>query len=449
METSLEPRGDFDPVAYINDPSRTHMSLGLSRIRKLLSALGDPQDDLRFVHVAGTNGKGSTCAYISSILMDAGYRCGLFTSPYIERFNERIRIDGVDISDEDLEDATLTVKAAHDALDLPDDDDVTEFELITAVAFVYFKKMRCDVVVLEVGLGGRLDSTNVVIPEVCVITHIGLDHCAVLGESLEEIATEKAGIIKQGVPVVSAHQDPRAASVIEDVCRRKHCSLTFADPDPIEDSVMDFDGMSRMFTYKGVRYKTMLLGRYQELNASLAIETANVLRKGFDIDEKDIVKGIEDAKWVGRFEIEGLSPLVIVDGAHNPDGIEAFISSLDDACDALALNAKENTIFVIGILADKDYGSMLRSLLPYAKAFILYEPDNPRALSVDGSKGAIEDGMRILGISRKIEVMCAKSAQDAACKAMDIVSPEDIVCALGTLYSLSDIRSILRRRIVS
>ena len=209
----------FDPVAYINEPRWQASRLGLERIRALLDRLGRPQDDLRFVHMAGTNGKGSVCTYLASVLQAAGYRTGLFTSPFILRFEERIRVDGADVSRDDLTRATLLVREQAEALAAETGDHPTEFELMCAVALVHFRAAGCDLVVLEVGLGGRLDSTNVIdAPEACVITRIGLDHTALLGDTLAAVAGEKCGILKPGVPVASWPQEPEALEVVRAAC---------------------------------------------------------------------------------------------------------------------------------------------------------------------------------------------------------------------------------------
>lgn len=235
----------FDPVAYINEPRWRSMSLGLERIEELLAKLGNPQDTLRFVHVAGTNGKGSTCSFVSSILEESGYKVGLFTSPYIERFEERIRINGENISLQRLSEVTLKVKDAAEAMA----SHPTEFELMTAVAFTYFAEEKCDIVVAEVGLGGRLDSTNVIrTVEVCVFAPISYDHCALLGSTLYQIAGEKAGILKTGIPAVSAPQEQEAQRRLNEEADRCATSIRYVDASSIDGDTSDFsyDGFSHL-----------------------------------------------------------------------------------------------------------------------------------------------------------------------------------------------------------
>ncbi|MCI2241380.1 bifunctional folylpolyglutamate synthase/dihydrofolate synthase [Adlercreutzia sp. JBNU-10] len=381
---SAPDAGAFDPVAYINTPRWQASRLGLDRIRALLERLGRPQDALRFVHVAGTNGKGSTCAYLASVLQAAGLRTGLFTSPFILRFEERIRVDGADIPRDDLTRATLLVREQAEALEHETGDHPTEFELMCAVALVHFRAARCDIVVMEVGLGGRLDSTNVIdAPETCVIARIGLDHTALLGDTLAAVAGEKCGIIKPGAPVASWPQDPEADEVVRRACAAAGCKLvepdftqlqvsplelpsavpsvppvppaSAASPLPSHEPCEHVEGAEvtsasssqlqnvsretfvRHFAYKGARYETALLGSYQPANAALAIEAVGLLReRGWRIPDEAVRAGIAAARWPGRFEVVAATPLTIVDGGHNPQGARALADSLADLLSALS-----------------------------------------------------------------------------------------------------------------
>ncbi len=324
----------FDPIAYINEPRWSHSSLGLERIALLVDKLGHPERDLRFIHVAGTNGKGSTCAYISSILEHAGYRCGLFTSPYIERFEERIRVNGVDISLEELSRAAA-----------------------------------CDVVVMEVGLGGRLDSTNVIVPDLCVISRIGLDHTSILGDTIEKIAAEKAGIIKSGVPVVSCVQVPKAMDVIVRKCAEMGCTLATFGMDEVVDAGLDMDKGVRRFSFRDMDYETALLGSYQMMNAACAIASARAISQSYRIDERAIYEGIRDARWPARFEIAHMRPLVVIDGAHNPDGADMLARSLADLSSAIGYDPNARIAFVVGVLADKDYERIIMPVADLASSF--------------------------------------------------------------------------------
>ena len=309
---------DFDPIAYINTPHWQASRLGLERIRELLERLGRPQDRLKFVHVAGTNGKGSICAYLASILSAAGHRTGMFTSPYIERFEERIRVDGAMISPDELRDVTLAVREHAEAMAEETGDHPTEFELMTAVALEHFARCGCDIVVLEVGLGGRLDSTNVIdAPEACVIARIGLDHTALLGNTLAAIACEKAGIIKEGSAVVSWPQEPEAMAVIEHAAAEHGCELRMPDFAQLEEGAIRWeDGAPpfRPFSYKEwADLRTGILGSYQPQNATVALEAVDVLRgRGWRIPDEAVRVGVARTRWQGRFEI--------VEGGPRPTG---------------------------------------------------------------------------------------------------------------------------------
>ena len=290
----------FDPVKYINTPNWQQSRLGLERIRKLLELLGNPQKNLRFLHVAGTNGKGSTCAYLSQILIESGYKTGQFTSPYIYEFSERIRINNEMISDKDLTEITLRVKEAADKF--AEDDHPTEFELMTAVAFTYFDSQKCDIVVSEVGMGGRLDSTNVIEAEetvATVITTIDYDHMQFLGDTLERIAVEKAGIFKANVPIISVQQKPEVQKVLEDKAKELNCYICFCDFEDIKFEKVDLskENLMRRFKYKDNHFETKLLATYQPQNASIAIDTAKLIQDQFSqITNESIENGIENTE---------------------------------------------------------------------------------------------------------------------------------------------------------
>lgn len=442
----------FDPVAYINEPRWRESRLGLERIAELLDRMGRPQDRLRFVHVAGTNGKGSVCAFLASVLQEAGLRTGLFTSPYIIEFAERIRVDGRNIPEGDLRDVTLFVREHAEAMAAAGEDNEngegredgpghpTEFELMTAVAFEHFARAECDIVVCEVGLGGRLDSTNVIeAPAACVIARIGLDHTALLGNTLAEIACEKAGIIKPGAAVVSWPQEPEAMRVIEQVAAAQGCELVVADVpagaarrrlNEYNKGIDKGAALYREFEYGGREWRTQLLGSYQPANAALAIEALRVLRRrGWNIPDEAIARGIEDARWPGRFElVEAGPPPIVVDGGHNPQGAKALADSLRDVFPACA------AVFVMSVLADKDYRSMIREAAPLAKAFVCAQPLNPRALP--GSELAATVRECAPGIS----VVEAADFTQAMSEARRLAGLEDVICAFGSLYSIAGIK---------
>lgn len=441
---------DFDPIAYINTPRWQASRLGLERIRELLERLGRPQDRLKFVHVAGTNGKGSICAYLASILGAAGYRTGMFTSPYIERFEERIRVDGTMISPDDLRDVTLAVREHAEAMAEETGDHPTEFELMTAVALEHFARCGCDIVVLEVGLGGRLDSTNVIdAPEACVIARIGLDHTALLGNTLAAIAGEKAGIIKEGSAVVSWPQEPEAMAVIEHAAAEHGCELRMPDFAQLEEGAVKWeDGASpfRPFSYKEwTDLRTGILGSYQPQNATVALEAVDVLRgRGWRIPDEAARAGVARTRWPGRFEIVegGSSPdgfAIVVDGGHNPQGARALADSLAEVFPG------RKPVFVIGVLEDKDYPRMLEDVLPLGSAFVCVTPDNPRALPAHKLARAIRwTGQDLLGCSACVNPVVARDFEDAIRRARELADPDGLICAFGSLYSVAALKEAAR-----
>lgn len=427
---------DFDPIAYINEPRWQQSRLGLERITELLERMGRPQDRLKFVHVAGTNGKGSTCAYIASILQSAGYRTGLFTSPYIIEFAERIRVDGQNIPQDDLRDVTLFVRGHAEAMAEASGEHPTEFELMTAVAFEHFARQACDIVVCEVGMGGRLDSTNVIAPpEVAVIVRLGLDHTDFLGDTIEAIAHEKAGIIKPGSTVVSWPQDdPAAMEVIRAKAGECRCELIVPDFDGLLPSAIGEDG-TRTFFYDGRMFKTRLLASYQPYNAALAIEAAEALRRrGWDIAYRpDMTQGVYQAQWPGRFEVVSTGqPTIIVDGGHNPQGAAVLAESLRDAFPG------KRFVFLMSVLADKDYPAMIGEVLPLADAFVCATPPNPRALAAPDLARAIReqagDAVPVIEVADSFGEAMEKARQIAGL---------GTICAFGSLYSISEIKRAL------
>ena len=361
-------------LEYIHSINWCFCKPGLDRIERLCELLGDPQDSLKFIHVAGTNGKGSFCSMMSSILCKEGLKVGLFTSPYIRFFNERMCINGQPISDEELAEITIYVRPFADSME----DKPTEFELITAVGFEYFKRNKCDIVVLEAGMGGRLDSTNIISSAVLsVITGIALDHTAFLGDTVEKIAAEKAGIIKDGVPVMFGGDDKNAEDVIRKKADEKGSTLTVVDYDglcvksaTLEGSVFDFEER------RDVDIK--LLGTYQPRNASAVLKAVDILREnGMSISESSVRQGLSEARWIGRFEILSQTPLTIFDGAHNPQGIDSAVASIKQYF------GDEKVYVLTGVLRDKDYEYIATRLSEIAEKAFTLTPDNPRALSAE------------------------------------------------------------------
>lgn len=411
-----------EALAYIHSVNWTFCKPGLDRIRTLCEALGNPQKDLRFIHVAGTNGKGSFCAMTASVLSAAGYRTGLFTSPYIRTFNERMMVDGEMIAPEELAELTAFVRPIADGMT----DKPTEFELITAIAFLYFKRHGCDLVVLETGMGGRLDATNLIeTPLLTVITGIGLDHTAFLGDTVEAIAREKAGILKAGVPVVYGGDDP-AAPVIAAAAEEKRAPYYRVDYTSLTVTRYGLEGTR--FDYKGEQDLVLsLLGTYQPYNAAVVLTAVERLRcLGWDIPAAAVRQGLSTVVWPGRFEILSRDPLVIFDGAHNAQGITAAVDSIRRYFGA-------TPVYVLtGVLEDKDYTRIATELAGVAgRAFVL-TPDNPRALPGEKYAALLTD----LGVAAT-----AYPTVSAAFSAAKEAAGRDgvpLIC-LGSLYTYASL----------
>ena len=359
-------------LTYIHSVNWTFCKPGLERITALCTALGDPQKKLRFIHVAGTNGKGSTSAMLASILQSAGYRTGLYTSPYIRTFCERIRVDGENIPEDALATLTERIRPIADAME----DKPTEFELITALAFAYFAECRCDVVVLEVGLGGRLDSTNVIEnTALSIITGIDFDHTALLGNTIEEIAREKAGIIKAGRPVLFGGAEGVARNTVMGVASEKNAPFYTVDRSSYKEHEATLAGT--VFDY--LHYSNLrlpLLGAYQPYNATLVLTAIELLNQdGFGIGENAVRQGLANVRWPARFELLSLDPIVIYDGGHNPEGVRAAVASIKTYFGSQRVN------ILSGVMADKDKGEMIQTLKEVAARAFTVTPNNPRALA--------------------------------------------------------------------
>lgn len=427
-----------EAINYIETTHRFGRVLGLANIKRLLELLGNPQDDLKFIHVAGTNGKGSTCSYISSILKEAGYKTGLFTSPYLESFTERIRIDGENIDEVELAKITETIKEKIEIMVEEGGNHPTEFEIVTAMAIMHYSNQNVDFVVFEVGLGGRFDATNVIKkPLVSVITPIGLDHTDYLGDSIDKIAYEKAGIIKEGIPLVIYPQHEDARRVIEDVAEKAKAKVIKADVDSIRINSKSLDGQSFDAKVNGQLregLKISLVGEHQVKNALVALNVIDLIRKGgFEISKEDERRGLESARWPGRVEIFRGNPNVIIDGAHNLDGA----NSLNDVIDDYLKDEKIN--LVIGMLRDKDVDGVLRLLLPKVKGVIATRPDSDRSLSV------IEMKDRIHSIDPEKKVDCIENIDEAVEAAIRGSKGETVLCA-GSLYMVGHVRGIIKNR---
>ena len=497
-----------EAIALLHGANWKHTKIGLERMRDFMHALGDPQEKLRYVHIAGTNGKGSACVMTQSILTAAGFRTGLYISPHLDQFNERLSIDGQMISDADLRRLAGRVRAAAETLG----EEPTDFEMITAMAFCWFEEQHCELVVLEVGMGGRLDATNVISsPEVCAIMHIGLDHTEFLGDTVEQVAAEKAGILKPGADCVLYHQLPGVMNVVQqrfadvnrdaaartdaatyaantadsccasgaagttdgafDMTHSNHdgastksaaARLVITDPTAFTARVRTIDG--QVFDYRNrLDLRIQLLGNYQMENAMAVLDIIDCLqRRGWGISEDAIRAGLAQATWPGRFEVLSREPLLIVDGAHNPNGVEALV----DTIRAYFPDQKIN--FVMGVMKDKDYHTMLRLIAPYAARFITELPDAHRALrpeqlkseirayfdgpveTADSVTAAVQRAMEIAGDSRGTCCTGDDTVRSEIAIADDSIDElhmnrQPITICFGSLYQVAEIRRFFRK----
>ncbi len=416
-----------EALDYIHETCWQSKAPGLSRMEELMELTGHPERGVKYIHIAGTNGKGSTAAMLAAVLRSAGYRTGQFTSPHIYRFNERMQINGEQISDEDICDLVERIRPFVEKMT----ESPTEFELISAIGFMYFQKKKCDIVVLEVGLGGALDSTNVIpAPEVAVLAAIGLDHTGILGDTLPEIATEKAGIIKPGCHAVIYRQDPEVEQVFLDKCAETGARAHLCQPECVHPVSADWDGQILDYKeYKGIRLP--LTGAYQIKNVSMVFKTVEILNdKGYNITSDAIKTGLSRVEWPCRFEVLRKDPVFIIDGAHNPQGIEATAESLRSRCHG------RKVIFVIGVMADKDLDTMIPYITELASEFVAVTPDYPgRAMPAVELKEHLD--------RYKVPTIAASSIKEGVETAMAHAGRDGIICALGSLYMPVDVRAAL------
>ncbi len=418
-----------EAIEYIHSVNWMFCKPGLERVEALCRALGDPQDSLKFIHVAGTNGKGSFCAMTDSILRKAGYKVGLFTSPYIVDFNERMRINGENIGNDELCELVDEIKPyAEKMTDKP-----TEFELITALAFLYFARNKCDVVVLECGLGGRLDATNIIkTPILSVITGIALDHTSILGDTVEQIAAEKAGIIKKDVPVLWCGREESAERVILKKADDVGAPVMRVDRSLLKISQMTLDGTVLDFGDKK-DILLSLLGTYQPLNAANVLTAVELLNKnGFEIPQKAIYDGMRSVSWQARFEIINKAPLIICDGGHNPEGIDSAASSIEKYF------GDEKVGIITGVMADKDYRYMASRIASVAKKVFCLTPDNQRALTSE----KYAEVFKTLGV----DAVACNSVGEAVDMAIKWARKNNkTIVSLGSLYMYCEVANAVEK----
>lgn len=422
-----------EAINFIDDKNKYGSRLGLDSIKKLLSLLNNPHHNLKYIHVAGTNGKGSTCAYLASCLMETGYKTGLYTSPHLERFTERIQINGKEVTEEEVATLTEKVKTACDEMVRLGFEHPTTFEIITAIGFLYFYEKNVDIVVLEVGLGGKGDATNAIESSLAsVITTISYDHMEVLGNTLEEIAIQKAGIIKDNGIVISYPKSKEPQEAIKKIATQKNAVFVEVPIENVNIKYLSDDGSIFDFEYNDhfiEKIRTNLIGEHQIYNATTAITTLLTLNDSglIKISIDDIKNGIEKTKWHGRIELLRHKPKFIIDGAHNLEGAENLVKALG--------NFKfDRLILGIAILKDKDFDHMLSLLVPMADVIIATEANTDRKLDAERMKEQIEK------IWTKEEVIVEKHIQNAVERALIIANENDLILFTGSLYMIGEVR---------
>ena len=435
MDGKREISLNYDAVtSYLVQIERFGSRPGLERIIKLLNFLGNPEKNLNVIHVAGTNGKGSVCSMLQSVLMNAGYQVGMYTSPHLERYNERLKINNQDISNDDFTDIGEKViwaakKCVENGTEHP-----TVFECLTAMAFLYFYEKKVDFVVLEVGLGGRHDATNVIKkPLVSVITAIGKDHQDVLGNDIESIAYEKGGIIKKNCATVLYFPNRLVYNVINEICQKMNSTLYYNSNINIKDLKYNLERMffsieTDLYAYNDLELS--LIGEHQVYNAATVLTVIELLRRqGITISEDSIRKGLKECYWPGRLELISREPLFILDGTHNEESAQALSQFLNN-------NLKDKNItLIIGILRDKPYKKILELILPFVKRVIVTEPDNLRKLTAGELAKEIK--------AYPVEIVICPDIKEALLLAEKLVLKEDVILCAGSLYLIGKIKFYL------
>ncbi|OQM45698.1 bifunctional folylpolyglutamate synthase/dihydrofolate synthase [Anoxybacillus sp. UARK-01] len=424
-----------EALKWIHQRLRLGIKPGLKRMEWMMDKLGHPERRVKAVHIAGTNGKGSTLCYLRQILQEAGYSVGTFTSPYVEQFNERISVNGQPISDAELLQLAQTIEPLAEELGKTELGEPTEFEIITAMMFYYFGKVNIqDVVVIETGLGGRCDSTNIIYPLLSIITNIGYDHMHILGETLEAIAFEKAGIIKPGVPVITAVEQPEALQVIKERAAEAKAKAYILDRD---FAAADFEPMEtgEQFSVETPfaqypRLATTMFGAHQVKNAALAVMAADYLRTyySFIIEESHIRSGIEQAQWLGRFERISNEPLMIIDGAHNEEGIQSLIETVKTHYADKAVH------ILFAALTDKPLNKMIQTLANMAASITFTSFDFPRAATAK----------QLEELCSHPNKACTENWQEWLTEKQEKYTEQDLFLITGSLYYISEVRKFLK-----
>lgn len=422
-----------EAIEYLTNLTKFGFNFGLGRIEELLNRLDNPHRELRIVHIGGTNGKGSTTAMLAAILQESGYRVGTFTSPHLHSYTERYLINEVEIAEERMAGLIWELRPHLEAMVAAGFEHPTEFEVCTALAFLYFAREKVDFLVLEVGLGGAIDSTNVVTPLLSVITNVSMDHMDYLGNTVVEIARVKAGIIKPGVPVVTAATG-EGLEVIQEACRENNSPLILVGRDVTWEH-RSLSTAGQCFTLQGRKgiYENLqlpLLGRHQQVNAATAVAAAEIL---MDLDvalnAKAVRDGLAATRWPGRLEILRREPLVIIDVAHNYDGARSLRRALEDYFPGRSL------VLVIGMLGDKERTKVAAELAAVARVVVVTKPNSPRA--GNWQELAVEAGRHAP------EVHVIENIEEAVNKALTLAGPEEMVCVTGSFYMVSEARQLL------
>lgn len=414
-------------IDYLHSLEKFGIKLGLERIKKLLAALGNPEKDFKTIHVAGTNGKGSVCAMIASVLKESNYKTGLYTSPHLIDFRERIVINGKKIPKQKISVLIKDMRRVADKMR----PHPTYFEFITALAFKYFSEQKVDLAVVEVGMGGRFDATNVIYPEVSIITNVSFEHTEHLGKTIKKIAKEKAGIIKCGRPVITSAKGV-ALKVIENKCKELKSNLIILDEKSFDEKDMNID--NQKFVLYGVKedynLTSRLVGKHQMLNACCAVACAELLgiRKGY------VIKGIKNVFWPGRFEVVQKNPVIILDGAHNPDGIKALKNTL------VKIFGNKKIFFVISICSDKDIEKMIREIAPLVKEIVITK----HAVMNRAANPLVIKKLAEKHVSKYANnIVVKKTVKTALNYVRKKARKDDIICVTGSIFTVAGAKEVL------
>ena len=427
-----------EAMDYITRVGNFGSNYGLDRTYRLLELLGNPHKETKYIHVAGTNGKGSTTAIISKILLECGYKVGMYTSPFLEEFEERIQINNINISKDRLAMLMSRVKEAVDIVINEGYNHPTEFEIITVLMLLYFKEENVDYAVIEVGLGGRLDSTNVINPIISIITSISKDHEGILGNSLKEIATEKAGIIKRGIPTVIFPQKEEVLEVIKTKCKEMDSNLIEVKESDYKLLEIDkknlYNILELNFNNKKIKFELALLGEHQVINAAVAVRAVEELDKmnECNIKEEALKSALKSVKWNGRYEVLNNNPFVVIDGAHNPQGIDMLCNNVRKYFDY------ENLYLILGVLKDKDVDEMLENICCMATEIITLTPNSPRALKSEQLKEKV--------ILFNKNCTAGKDYKEAYELMLNKANPNDLILVCGSLYMIGEFRTGLTKK---